>query len=286
LTPGELRSEAEWRALIRRHGLRPDKRLGQHFLFDPDSLKRIVSAAEPAPGEAVLEIGAGAGSLTCALAEAADRVVALEIDRRIEPLLAEATAHLPGVTCVHADVLSVDLSALVGEGPYLVVGNIPYNVTSAVIRRLMEAPRPARRVVLTVQAEVARRVVAGPGQMSMLSLSVQLYGEPSIVFELPRGKFHPPPEVDSAVLRIDTMGSPRLARRELEAIFVLARAGFGQRRKQLKNSLSKGMGISAEAVAAWLEQAGIEPSLRAQNLDLGAWNRLAQAYLQRAGEAR
>lgn len=269
---------------MRRHGIRPVKRLGQNFLFDPASLDRIVSAAGLSPDETVLEIGAGIGSLTCALARAARKVVAVEFDRRMQPALAEATQGLTGVVLVQGDVLALDLDDLVGGGVYAVVGNIPYNITSAVIRRLMEARRPARAVVLTVQAEVAQRITAGPGRMSLLSLSVQLYGLASVVFELPRARFHPPPEVDSAVLRIDTSGGPRLPVQELQAVFTVARAGFGQRRKQLKNALSMGLSVPVGTAAAWLEQAGIDPSLRAQSLDLAAWGRLGRVYVGAVAE--
>jgi 16S rRNA (adenine1518-N6/adenine1519-N6)-dimethyltransferase len=275
LTGGRLRTEADWRALIRRHGVHPDKRLGQHFLLDPFTLEKIVSAVGLVPGELVLEIGAGVGSLTCALAERAGTVIAIEFDRRLQAALTEAVGGLDNVGVVAGDVLALDLEGLTGGKPHAVVGNIPYNITSAVIRRMMEARQPARAVVLTIQEEVARRIVSAPGDMSLLSLSVRLFGEPKIVLRLSRGLFWPVPDVDSAVLRIDMAGVGVRTTEQIDRIFALARAGFGQRRKQLKNALSKGLDAPMETVIAWLEEAGIDPRRRAQSLSLEEWDRLA-----------
>ncbi len=161
-------------SLLHRHGVRPDKRLGQHFLFDPAALHKVVAAAGLRGDETVLEVGAGVGSLTCRLAEAAGRVIAVEIDRRLIPLLQEAVRAFPNIQIVQGDVLSLDLEALVAGGSYLVVANIPYQITSQLIRWLLEARRPPRVLVLTIQREVAERVVAQAGEISLLALSVQM----------------------------------------------------------------------------------------------------------------
>jgi 16S rRNA (adenine1518-N6/adenine1519-N6)-dimethyltransferase len=275
LTNEALRPPFEWRELLRRHAIRPDKRLGQHFLFAPATLEKIASAAEILPGEPVLEIGAGVGSLTCALAAEAGQVIAVEFDRRLEPALSEATQSLPNVRLVMGDVLALDLDGLIGQESHAVVGNIPYNITSAVIRKVMELDRPARVVVLTIQEEVAKRITSGPGDMSLLALSVQLYGQPKVVLRLGRGQFWPQPDVDSAVIRIDTASDERRSPEQLNRIFTLARAGFGQRRKQLKNALAHGLGEPTARVSDWLEGAGIDPRRRAQSLTLEELDRLS-----------
>jgi 16S rRNA (adenine1518-N6/adenine1519-N6)-dimethyltransferase len=267
----------EWRALARRHALRPDKRLGQHFLFNPSTLRKIVEAAGLASGETVLEIGAGLGSLTCALAEQAGEVIAIEFDHRLQPALAEAVQPFENVRVVAGDVLELDLEELVGRRQHAVVGNIPYNITSAVIRKVMEAQQPAKTVVLTIQEEVARRITSGPGDMSLLALSVQLYGRPKIVLRVGRGQFWPVPDVDSAVLRIDMDVPGNRPNSQVERIFKLARAGFGQRRKQLRNALSIGLSVPSDEAAGWLLRADIEPRRRAQSLTLEEWGRLADA---------
>jgi 16S rRNA (adenine1518-N6/adenine1519-N6)-dimethyltransferase len=277
LNESGLRSVAEWRALVRRHGIRPDKRLGQHFLFDPAQLGKIVNVASPTPNQWVLEIGAGVGSLTCALARQSEQVVAIEFDARLQPALAEAVNSEPNVRVVAGDVLGLDLDHLVGGRPHVIVGNIPYNITSAVIRKVMEAREPAEAVVLTIQEEVARRITRGPGDMSLLSLSVQLYGAPRIALRIGRGQFWPVPDVDSAVIRIDMTAVAPRPPDQIERIFILARAGFGQRRKQLKNALSIGLAIPSSLAADWLEAADIEPRRRAQSLSLDEWARLADA---------
>ncbi len=265
----------DFRALLRRHGIRPNKRLSQHFLFDPGALDRVVAAAELSSQDTVLEIGAGVGSLTLRLAERAREVVALEIDERLVPALQEVTAGCDNVRVVLGDILAVDLEGLFPGKPYLVVANIPYAITSLLIRRLLEAPAAPRRLVLTVQREVAERIVAGAGEMSLLALSVRLYGQPRLAGIVPAGAFYPPPRVDSAILRIDCHASPVLEASQVPVLFALARAGFGQKRKQLRNALSARLALPTDQVAEGLRQAGIEPRQRAQELDLAAWLRLA-----------
>ncbi len=263
-----------WRALLRKHGLRPDKRLGQNFLVDPVGLRKVVQAARLQGDETVLDIGAGLGALTIRLAAAARRVIALEKDTRLMGALQEVTQGMGNIEILRADVLAIDLGELLGNGPYAVVANIPYYITSAILRKLMEMPHPARGVVLTVQREVAERVVAGPGSMSLLALGVQAYGQPRVVGRIPAGAFYPRPEVDSAILRIEPYESPLVEGEALELLFRLAKAGFGQKRKQLRNALSGGLGVPKEVVEAWLEAADIAPSRRAQELDLAEWRRL------------
>ena len=245
---------------------------------------KVVESADLRGEETVLEIGAGIGSLTLCLAGAARRVIAVEIDRNLLPLLREVVGSHPGITLVHGDILEQDLNALVGEGAYCVVANIPYNITSLLIRRLLEAPRSPERIVLTVQREVAERIVAAPGRMSLLALSVRLYGSPRIMARIPAGAFYPSPKVDSAILRVDLHPEPKAPADLIPILFKIARAGFQQRRKQLRNALSSGLPISAEQVASWLGDVGIDPRARAQELSLDEWVLLAQSFVQGSGD--
>lgn len=275
-----MRPEFDAPRLLRRHSIRPLKRLGQHFLVEPRALSQVVSAAELAGTETVLEVGAGLGSLTRALAVKARRVIAVEIDRRLLPPLREVLEGLDAVEIVIGDILAIDLESTLGSDPYLVVANIPYNITSALIRHFLESQIAPQRLVLTVQREVAQRVIAGPGQMSLLALGVRVYGTPSLRARIPARAFYPRPQVDSAVLRVDVHDRPGLAGELLGPVFRLARAGFGQRRKMLKNTLAGEMKCSAVQSADLLAEAGIGVQARPQELDVADWARLAGAAIR------
>ncbi len=267
---------SEIREVLRRYGLEPRRELGQHFLVDARALARIVAAAELAAEDAVLEIGAGVGNLTRLLAKEAGRVVAVEIDRRFLPVLEAELADWPNVHLVAGDILSLEPSELMGEGPYKVVANLPYAITSAVLRHLLEAKVPPQRMVVTVQREVAERIVARSGRMSLLAVSVQFYGRPQLLFRLRPGAFYPPPEVESAVVRIDRYPQPPVEVADVVRFFQVVRAGFSQPRKQLGNSLASGLGIPSEEAADTLRRAGIDPRIRAERLALEDWARLAR----------
>lgn len=262
--------------LLRRHSIRPLKRLGQHFLVEPRALDQVVAAADLRGTETVLEVGAGLGSLTRALAVKARRVIAVEIDPRLLPPLREVLGGLDSVQVVIGDILSLDLESSLGSDPYLVVANIPYNITSALIRHFLESEVAPQRLVLTVQLEVAQRVVAGPGQMSLLALGVRVYGTPSLRARIPARAFYPRPQVDSAVLRVDLHERPGLEGELLDPVFRLAKAGFGQRRKMLKNSLARELGRSVTETAELLAEAEIEVQARPQELNVADWARLAR----------
>ncbi len=272
---------AAWKELLSRHDIRPDRRLGQNFLFDASALEKVVKAAELDGDETVLEIGAGVGSLTRLLAQRAQRVVAVEFDQRLMPALREVVSPYPNIRIVEGDILSLELANLVGRANYQVVANIPYNITSAVIRKLMEAANSPDRVVLTIQREVAERIVAEPREMSLLALSVQIYGEPSVQDHISRTHFYPAPDVDSAVLRIDLRRDLPLPNGELESLFMLARAGFQQRRKQLRNSLGHGTSLTRGQVDQLMESVGISSKRRPQSLRVEDWVKLTSAYLDR-----
>ncbi len=264
------------REILRRYNLEPRRELGQHFLVDARALARIVAAAELTAEDTVLEIGAGVGNLTRLLAIEARRIVAVEIDRRFLPVLEVELADLPNIRLVSGDILALNPSELMGEEPYKVVANLPYAITSAVLRHLLEAQTPPRRMVVTVQREVAERIVARGRRMSLLAVSVQFYGRPQLLFRLRPGAFYPPPEVESAVVRIDRHPQPPKDVADVAWFFQVVRAGFSQPRKQLINSLAGGLGIPSEKAADGLRRAGIDPRTRAERLSLEDWARLSR----------
>jgi len=267
--------------LLKQWNLQPSKGLGQNFLVDQAALEKIVAAAELTRADVVLEIGAGLGTMTGRLAREAGRVVAVELDRRLIPVLQSVLADFDNVTLVQGDILALDPAALVGAGgpPYTVVANLPYYITSAVLRHVLEASSKPRRMVITVQREVAERIVAGPGEMSLLAVSVQFYGRPQLLFGVKPGSFYPAPEVQSAVARVDLYDAPPVPVGEggADAFFRVVRAGFSQRRKQLRNTLAAGLGRPPEEVAATLKAADVDPQRRAQTLSLEEWGRVARA---------
>jgi 16S rRNA (adenine1518-N6/adenine1519-N6)-dimethyltransferase len=261
--------------------VRPIKNLGQNFLIDTAALQAIIEAAELTGDEQVLEIGAGLGTLTRVLADHAGSVIAIELDRRLIPPLREIIQGFATVQIAQGDVMKMELAELVGGHRYCVVANIPYNITSALIRKLVEADNSPFRIVLTIQQEVAERAVAKAGQMNLLALAVQAFGHPALVARIPATAFYPAPKVDSAVLRIDRHEVPPFEPAEAAAVFRLARAGFSQRRKMLKNSLSAGLPIAGSEIGSMFDQAGIDGSIRPQELTLQDWIRLARVFPQR-----
>jgi len=268
-------------ALLHAHDLRPNRRLGQNFLVDPAALRRIVDAADLGPDDVVIEVGAGLGALTRPLAQAAGRVIAVEVDPRLVQILQEQFGDWPHVEIVQGDILRIPNPAL-HHPHFKVAANLPYYITSAVLRHFLEnKPRP-RLMVVTIQQEVAERIVAQAGDMSLLAVSVQFYGEPRIVARIPAGAFYPPPKVSSAVVRIDVPDAPRVPLPpglDEAAFFRVARAGFSQKRKTLRNSLSAGLRMTPADTAQALQQAGVEPNRRAETLTLEEWARVAVALL-------
>lgn len=266
--------------LLRQHGLRPDKSLGQNFLVDPGALKRVVEAADITQEDEVLEIGPGLGSLTRLLAGLSRRVVAVELDADLFPPLQQVLSPFTNVEIVQGDILAQDPSRLMSEPGYLVVANIPYYITSALIRHLLETRIRPRRLVLTVQKEVAGRICALPGDMSLLALSVQVYGHPKITANIPAGSFYPPPKIDSAVVRVDLYAQPEIPADQLKLFFRLAKAGFSQKRKTLRNALSAGLAWPPLKAEQLLASAGVDPKRRAETLSLQEWKTLVEKHIQ------
>jgi 16S rRNA (adenine1518-N6/adenine1519-N6)-dimethyltransferase len=274
------------RKLLEQWDLQPSKGLGQNFLVDQAALDKIVAAAELTPDDVVLEIGAGLGTLTERLARSAGHVAAVELDQRLMPVLQSVLADLDNVTLVQGDILALDPETLInridiqrpGAGiQYQVVANLPYYITSAVLRHLLEARLKPQRMVITVQREVAERIVAKPGQMSLLAVSVQFYGRPQMLFRIKPGSFYPSPNVTSAVVRIDVHAAPPVPAEDTAAFFRTVRAGFAQRRKQLRNSLSAGLRRLPDEVAAQMEEVGVNPRRRAQTLSIEEWAKVTRA---------
>lgn len=271
------------RDTLRQLGIEPKKSLGQNFMVEQNALLRIAEAADLQPGDAVLEIGAGLGALTDVLAERARRVVALEIDDRFVPYLRGRYASNPAVEIVQQDVLKTDIAALMGEDAvdYKVVANVPYYITSAILQHLLENDTPPALLVITMQREVAERITAQPGDMSLLAISVQVYGEPELVTRLSAANFYPRPDVESAILRVTPHpGGPPIPPEEAAEFFRVVKAGFSQARKQIKNSLAAGLHTATAESIRWLEAAGIDPRRRAETLSLDDWVALYEARKQ------
>jgi len=265
-------------ALLKRFGLKADKRLGQNFLQDATVLQKIAECAEINDDDIVLEIGPGLGSLTRYLAVKARVVTAVELDPGLLPALQAVLTPHPNVRVVQGDILKLPISELIDQPGYIVAANIPYNITSAILRRLLESELKPRRMVLTIQKEVAGRICAAPGDLSLLALSVQVYGEARIAANIPAQAFHPVPKVDSAILRIEIYEEPLIPRAQLNIFFRLIKAGFGQKRKTLRNSLSSGLHIAASEAVDLLNSAGIEPMRRAETLSMDEWNGLCENF--------
>jgi 16S rRNA (adenine1518-N6/adenine1519-N6)-dimethyltransferase len=267
-------------ALLKRHGLRADKRLGQNFLQDPFALEKIVAAAQIQPTDTVLEIGPGLGSLTRYLAASAKQVIAVELDQDLLAPLRAVLAPYRNVRVIQGDILELSPAEIIRADDYLVVANIPYYITSALIRHLLESRKKPRRIILTIQQEVAERICAKPGDMSLLSLSVQVYGRPRIEARISAEAFFPRPKVDSAVLGIDIYPSPQIKTELLDTFFKLIKAGFSQKRKTLRNSLSAGLHIAPVATEEMLRKANIDSKRRAETLSIEEWERLCETIHQ------
>jgi 16S rRNA (adenine1518-N6/adenine1519-N6)-dimethyltransferase len=280
---------AQAKGLMRQFGLKARKGLGQHFLIDETVLQLIVSAAGLTPDDVVVEIGPGLGVLTRELARQAGWVIAIEIDSKLAAILRQTLAPVNNVSIINNDILNIDpadlspelaekLPAATGRPfKYKVVANLPYYITSPVLRHLLEATVRPELMVVMAQKEVAETIAARPGKMSLLSVSVQFYGEPYIVGLVPARCFYPEPEVDSAILRINVYRQPPIAAENTPDFFRLVRAGFSAARKQIVNSLALGLGLPKAEVSPLLGAAGIAPQRRAETLTLDEWISLWQA---------
>lgn len=270
--------------LLKRYNIRPDKRLGQNFLLDPVALQRVIQASNLKQDDSVLEVGAGVGNLTRLLATRCRRVVAVELDPRLIVPLEQVVGIYENVQVVQGDIMELEPSHLMEQAGYVVVANIPYYITSALIRHLLESEPQPRQMTMTVQREVAKRICAEPGEMSMLALSVQVYGKPSIEARIPAGAFYPVPKVESSIVTIHLYGTPLIPPPWLSTFFKLAKAGFSQKRKTLRNSLAGGLHFSRDETEHLLQDAGIDPMRRAETLSIQEWKNLTWGTINRESQ--
>ena len=279
-----LLSPTDVRALLAAHDLRPSRALGQNFLADPNTARRIVRLAGVRPGDRVLEIGPGIGSLTVALAEAVSpggEVLALELDRHLLPVLAEVLAGCSHVRVAHGDALTADYDALLGPvgsagASWTMVSNLPYNVATPLMARLLDEVPALRTLSVMVQKEVAERLAAPPGNPASGAISVKVayHATARMVGVVPPTVFLPRPKVDSAIVRFERHPAPPVDVPSAGGLFALARTGFGHRRKTIRQSLRPLLGAGVEEVLA---TAGVAPMARAENLSLDEWAALARS---------
>jgi 16S rRNA (adenine1518-N6/adenine1519-N6)-dimethyltransferase len=262
------------KSILSRHGFHFAKSLGQNFLINPEVCPRMAAECGAGKGVGVLEVGPGIGVLTAELAKVAEKVVSIELDRRLLPVLDETLSGFTNVKVVYGDILKEDIRRLILEefaGMEVVVcANLPYYITSPVIMRLLEERLPIRAITVMVQKEAADRLCALPGsrECGAVSAAVRYYAEPRILFEVDRSSFLPPPNVDSAVIRLDLRTEPAVSIKNEKHFFALIKAAFGQRRKTVLNSVAAGLSMGKDQVAQALERAGIPANARAEQLTM------------------
>ena len=279
-----LTDPAVIKELLQRHGFSFSRALGQNFIINPGVCPRMAELGGAAPGVGVLEIGPGFGVLTAELCRRAEKVVAIELDDRLPPILAETLAEFRNVTIVPGDAMELDLAALIREHfagmPVVVCANLPYYITSPIIMRLLEQPLPIRALTVMVQKEAAVRITAAPGtrECGAISAAVWYYSTPQMLFSVSCGSFLPAPAVDSAVIRLDLPEELPPDTPPKEDFFRVVRAGFGQRRKTLLNALSAGLCMEKDGVRQLLAAAALPETTRAEQVTLAQWKALAAAY--------
>jgi 16S rRNA (adenine1518-N6/adenine1519-N6)-dimethyltransferase len=263
--------------------MKPKKSLGQNFLKDPRSLARIVESSALTKDDIVIEVGPGMGVLTKELAQKAGRVTAIEIDGQLADVLNQEFANVANVDIIHDDILRINLPELIERiipgmpKKYTVIANIPYYITSPILRLFLETTFPPQEMILMVQKEVAERICGQPGEMSILALSVQHYGVPEYLFTVKKDSFYPQPAVDSAVIRITRKESARQPHDDYtKHFFQIVRSGFAAKRKTLANNLANSLHLEKSHIESLLREMDIPPSTRAQELSLEQWYALTE----------
>jgi 16S rRNA (adenine1518-N6/adenine1519-N6)-dimethyltransferase len=267
---------------LRRLNTKAIKGLGQHFLVDHSVLDKIVSAAQLVPSDTVVEVGPGLGILTEELIKKVGKVVAIEVDSKLALALKKNLPNVPLLTVLHADVLQLDPRDLIeSQRNYKVVANLPYYIAAPILRHFLEASLKPSLMIVMVQKEVGQSIIAAPGDMSILGISVQLYGKPTIVDYVPAQSFYPQPKVDSAIVRIEVYPKPAVEVEDIAGFFNMVKAGFSAPRKQIRNSLSLGLRLTSAEVVELLEKAKIVPQRRPETLSLEEWASLHRVFVSR-----
>ncbi len=271
------------KSLLHRLGTRAKKGLGQHFLIDRGVVEKIVSAAELVPSDTVIEVGPGLGILTGELVKRAGNVTAIEVDPKLASALQKRLFKSAGLTVINADVLQVDPLELIDrKRRYKVVANLPYYIAAPILRHFLEVSLKPSLMVFMVQKEVGQSIAAAPGDMSILSISVQLYGKPTIVDYVPAQSFYPQPKVDSAIVRIDVYSKTAVDVKDTADFFEIVKAGFSAPRKQIRNSLALGLRLTSAETGELLQKASIKSQRRPETLSLEEWANLHRAFSSRA----
>ena len=275
-----------YQQILRQFHVKPKKRLGQHFLIDESVLDCILTAAELSHEDIVVEVGPGLAILTRYLTLQASKVLAVELDSRLLPILKRNLSPFPNVRIIHADILKVALPKLLKDNltsvelarGYKVVANLPYYITSPILRLFLESTIKPSVMVVMVQREVGEAMAAAPGKMSLLSVRTQFYSKPSIISYVPAGSFYPPPKVDSVILRLSVYSKPPIQVSDVASFFNIVTIGFNSPRKQLRNSLAHALEISPGQVVLLLEKAGIDAKRRAESLSMEEWRGLWEVF--------
>jgi 16S rRNA (adenine1518-N6/adenine1519-N6)-dimethyltransferase len=260
---------------LRKSGLKAKKGLGQNFLIDHTVLNTIVSAADLTAKDLVIEVGPGLGILTSELAKKAGAVVAVELDSKLSSQLKLKLSNLTNLTIINEDILSVSISGLLkNQHTYKVVANIPYYITSPILHYFLEAPLKPTLMVVMMQKEVGEAIVAEPGKLSMLAISVQVFSKPRLISIVPPQSFYPQPKVESVIVRFDILDEPSVKVKDLDNFFAFVKCGFKSPRKQIRNSLAQGLGKEPDEVSPMLVRANINSQRRAETLTLNEWQNL------------
>lgn len=277
------------KSLMTHYNMSAQKSLGQHFLIDREVLDDILNAASLGRDDFVIEIGPGFGVLTLPMAEQAGRVLGIETDQKILSILKSISSGCPNIDLLPANILKIDNQQIYQrylawskakhkKTSYKLVSNLPYYITSAILKLFLETKHRPDLIVVMVQREVAQRIIAKPGEMTILAVSIQLFGQPEIVRIVPKSAFWPKPEVDSAILKIVPYKKVGHDIDDVKLFFRVVKAGFGERRKQLHNSLAGGLGLEDKLVRNTLAGVGIDPKTRAQDLSLSEWSKIYHKF--------